>query len=123
MLTEGFLTGGCPRRATQPGFHTARSERGIRTARYKYVKYATGEVELYDLKTDPLELESRQNDPAYDAVRRNLDALWTQDFNCRQVTCAKPMPSGLRSTVQQERAITLDETRRTRAYYDDYPLH
>ena len=32
---------------------------GVRTTRYKYVRYATGEEELYDLSVDPWELRSR----------------------------------------------------------------
>jgi arylsulfatase A-like enzyme len=38
--------------------------RGIRTREWKYVEYpATGELELYDLTTDPYELENRSTDP------------------------------------------------------------
>lgn len=121
VVTEGMI-GGFPRRVDRPGFHTALNTRGIRTARYKYVKYATGEVELYDLKTDPLELESRQDDPAYDGIQRRLDALWTRYINCKQTSCAKPMPRRFRSSVQQEKSITDFEAERTRQYYSDYPL-
>jgi arylsulfatase A-like enzyme len=32
---------------------------------WKYVEYATGEIELYDLLNDPYEEESRHNEPAY----------------------------------------------------------
>ena len=31
---------------------------GVRTARYLYVEYSTGERELYDLKVDPYELHN-----------------------------------------------------------------
>ncbi len=31
---------------------------GIRTETYKYVEYQTGEKELYDLRSDPYEMES-----------------------------------------------------------------
>jgi arylsulfatase A-like enzyme len=123
VVTEGMMGDkGYGHLFTQPGFDNALNTRGIRTARYKYVKYSTGEVELYDLKTDPLELESRQNDPAYDGIRRKLDALWTQYYDCKGSSCSKPMPQEFRATVKQEKAITDHETQRTRQYYDDYPL-
>lgn len=122
VLTEGMMGGGFPKRIDERGFRTALNERGIRTARYKYVKYATGEVELYDLKTDPLELESRQDDPAYNDIQRQLDALWNQYVNCKQATCAAPMPKRFRATVGEERSITDHEDLRTRQYYSDYPL-
>ncbi len=44
----------------------------IRTQRYIYVKYKTGEEELYDLKRDPNELLNRSGDPAYAKVRSAL---------------------------------------------------
>ena len=43
----------------QPGFEA------IRTERYMYAEYNTGEQELYDLLKDPFELQSRHNAPAY----------------------------------------------------------
>jgi N-acetylglucosamine-6-sulfatase len=122
VLTEGMMGGGFPQRVDKPGFHTALNTRGIRTGRYKYVKYATGEVELYDLKTDPLELESRQDDPAYDGILRKLDALWTRYVDCKQAGCAESMPAEFQVSVAQEKAITDHENKRTRQYYDDYPL-
>lgn len=45
---------------------------GIRTARYHYVELGTGEVELYDLRTDPYELVNVASDPAYATARTNL---------------------------------------------------
>jgi N-acetylglucosamine-6-sulfatase len=44
--------GGAPDDSRVPDYY------GIRTDRYKYVEYATGEKELYDLDNDPYELES-----------------------------------------------------------------
>jgi N-acetylglucosamine-6-sulfatase len=46
----------------------------VRTTRYKYVRYATGEEELYDLQTDPFELQSRHADPAMASVLEELRA-------------------------------------------------
>ncbi len=45
---------------------------GIVTETYKYVEYATGERELYDLSTDPSELANLAEDPGYRNVRARL---------------------------------------------------
>jgi len=44
----------------------------IRTPRYKYVEYNTGEKELYDLVADPFELQSRHGDPAFAFLQAEL---------------------------------------------------
>jgi N-acetylglucosamine-6-sulfatase len=44
----------------------------VRNKRYLYVDYGTGEQELYDLKTDPLELQNVATDAAYAAKRKSL---------------------------------------------------
>ena len=123
VVTEGMIGDrSYVRHAPRRGFDTGLNERGVRTARWKYVRYSTGEVELYDLKNDPLELESRQDDPTYDGVRRKLERVWEQYYDCKGAGCAEPLPPEFRATVSQTRAITDNEYRRTRAYYGDYPL-
>jgi arylsulfatase A-like enzyme len=44
----------------------------VRTARYKYVLYGGGEEELYDLQTDPYELQSEAGTPTFAAIRSEL---------------------------------------------------
>ena len=44
----------------------------LHTPRYVYAEHASGERELYDLRIDPHELQSRHADPAYDALRARL---------------------------------------------------
>jgi N-acetylglucosamine-6-sulfatase len=44
----------------------------VRSTRYKYVKYETGEEELYDLSVDPYELDSKHADPAMAGVKAEL---------------------------------------------------
>jgi N-acetylglucosamine-6-sulfatase len=46
--------------------------RAIRTGRYLLVKYSDGSRELYDLKSDPLELKSKYKDSRYFPVRKYL---------------------------------------------------
>jgi arylsulfatase A-like enzyme len=48
------------------------SSSAVRTPRYLYAEYATGERELCDLDADPDQLESRHDDPALDAVQAEL---------------------------------------------------
>jgi len=45
---------------------------GIRSGSYMYTRYANGESELYDLRTDPYELRNRASDPSLAKVRAGL---------------------------------------------------
>ena len=48
---------------------------GLRTERYAYIRYGTGEEELYDLQTDPYEMTNllfHNTDPAIDALHATL---------------------------------------------------
>lgn len=45
---------------------------GLRTDRYKYVEYATGDVQLFDLEADPHELTNLAPDPAMAATASML---------------------------------------------------
>ena len=98
MLTEGLLTG---IRRTGAGFTGGLNEVGIDTGRYKYVRYATGEKELYDLRTDPLELRSRDGDKAYAGVQRDLDAMWRRYKSCVGAACRVPMPAAYQVSARQ----------------------
>jgi arylsulfatase A-like enzyme len=46
--------------------------KGIHTKRYAYVKYDTGEKELYDLLRDPYQLDNKISNPAYAGVAQVL---------------------------------------------------
>jgi hypothetical protein len=60
----------------------------VRTGTHKYVEYDTGEVELYDLTTDPYELESLHEtaDPALvEDLKARLEALKScSEEGCRE---------------------------------------
>jgi arylsulfatase A-like enzyme len=55
---------------------------GVRTTRFAYVRYSTGEEELYDMASDPFELENRAADPAMAPELRTLRA--EQAERCRR---------------------------------------
>jgi arylsulfatase A-like enzyme len=58
-----------------PGAHHAHKQFGVRTERYKLIRYPElDEWELFDLKTDPNELQSVYDDPAYAEIAKELKA-------------------------------------------------
>jgi hypothetical protein len=64
---------------------------GVRTDRYLYANYGTGEQELYDLRNDPFELNNSVNNPVYAQVKASLQSLLAGLANCAGRTCrAKP---------------------------------
>lgn len=68
----------------------------VRTERYVYAEYVSGERELYDLQRDPDQLTSVHNNPAYDGVRRVLAKTLLRLRTCAgdgcQVRVAVPEP-------------------------------
>ncbi len=59
----------------------------IRTERYMYAEYRTGERELYDLANDPFELVSRHNGPTYASVRQRLATELQKLRTCGGSSC------------------------------------
>ncbi len=60
---------------------------GVRTANYKYVHWSFEEVELYDLKKDPDELDNLAGDPAYASRVSYLESVASRLRECRGETC------------------------------------
>ena len=60
---------------------------GVRTDRYLYANYGTGEQELYDLRNDVFELQNAASNPAYAQVKSSLQALLSGLANCAGRTC------------------------------------
>lgn len=60
---------------------------GIRTQRLKYVEWGTGEVELYDLTSDPYELQNLAGDPWYAELEADAAALLADLRDCVGVAC------------------------------------
>jgi len=61
----------------------------IRTERFIYVRYRTGERELYDLARDPYELQNAVDDPAYRTVRSKLSHELGKLADCRGNGCRR----------------------------------
>jgi N-acetylglucosamine-6-sulfatase len=74
-----------------------RDYQAIRFGPYKYVRYAGGVKELYDLPDDPYELHSRQKDPRYRLVRRFLAKRLRWLRLCSGKSCRR----GLRARIPQ----------------------
>jgi arylsulfatase A-like enzyme len=109
VVTEG-ITGGPAllhnTRKQQSGFTDPRTTIGIRTARYKLIRDASGTVELYDLDVDPNELDSVADDPEYAAIRSELTRLWRRYKDCAGSECSAPLPPSLAMSPVQTTVST-----------------
>jgi arylsulfatase A-like enzyme len=66
-----------------------RPYKGVRTDRYTYVVYTeTGDEELYDRRTDPAQMKSVADDPAYAQIKLGLAADLKRLDTCRGSKCA-----------------------------------
>jgi arylsulfatase A-like enzyme len=68
---------------------------GVRTWHYKYIKYADGSDELYDLVADPYELANATNDPSYATVKQNMIGMLQIAKACKGDQCRVPAPASL----------------------------
>lgn len=100
-------------RPVDPEIPAGLSHSGIRTGRYKYIHYSNGDEELYDLATDPNELESLDKDPAYADLKAELVALWKKQRACEGAQCSAPLPADLDVGTQRlrELAFTFNDAR------------
>jgi arylsulfatase A-like enzyme len=69
---------------------------GVRTWRYKYVRYHDGSEELYDLATDPYELTNVATEPQSNEVRVGMKRLMEQGRQCHGTSCRASAPPSLR---------------------------
>lgn len=60
---------------------------GVRTARYKYVRWSFGESELYDLRSDPDELVNLAEDPARAGLAARLESKAERLRHCQGAAC------------------------------------
>jgi N-acetylglucosamine-6-sulfatase len=59
----------------------------VRTDRYLYARYGTGEQELYDLSTDPFQLQNQSGNPIYTPAQGALQSLLSAEANCAGKGC------------------------------------
>ena len=64
----------------------------VRTDRYVYFEYITGEHELYDLQVDPWQIASKHLDPAYLRTQIALALALTKLRLCRGDACRAEIP-------------------------------
>jgi N-acetylglucosamine-6-sulfatase len=100
------------------GFNVTSFE-ALRTYRYVYVEYLTGERELYDLQRDPNELQSGHDDPAYAPVQaelaRRLQALRVcAGRSCRTRPAVRLRLSGCRVSARGRQIERVTFRARTR---------
>ena len=97
----------------EPAVRRILSYRAVRTNRWLYVEYRSGERELYDLERDPNELHSHAYEPRYAATRHTLHRVLRRLAHCRGASCRRPAPaaaeaappaSGRRSRAARRRA-------------------
>ncbi len=91
--------------------------RGLRLGRWKLTRYSTGEVELYDLLTDPMELNNLNRDPAYDATVRRMKGLYARYHDCRGEQCRVALPAKWRLSPDESRRLTVHQQRATNRYF------
>jgi N-acetylglucosamine-6-sulfatase len=60
---------------------------GVRTDRYLYAQYGTGEQELYNLRNDPFELQNSAGNPVYGRVKASLQRLLSGLAGCAGRSC------------------------------------
>jgi N-acetylglucosamine-6-sulfatase len=80
---RAILLEGPPKRGTNgmPRFT------GLRTDRFKYVEHVWGAVELYDLRSDPDELDNLARSPAMHGVRERLARALERLRSCAGAAC------------------------------------
>jgi N-acetylglucosamine-6-sulfatase len=76
----------------------------IRTQRYVYAEYETGERELYDLERDPYQLASRHDDPGYTDVQGRLAQRLNGLRRCSGASCRETPKVKLKLDFRRGRA-------------------
>lgn len=96
---------------------------GVRTAKWSYLRYGTGEAELYDLSRDPEQLRDLSGRPEVARIERRLDRVLQRLLACRGAACSAPLPRALWVSAQQERTwATLSQAAHRERYGEQQRL-
>jgi N-acetylglucosamine-6-sulfatase len=79
---------------------------GVRTARYSFIRYASGETELYDLWADPHQDANLAGDSTLAPTRELLRQAWNQMYRCGGSACQALLPTELQVAPAENRAAT-----------------
>jgi N-acetylglucosamine-6-sulfatase len=74
-----------------PGLFAPRYK-AIRTTRYLYVKWADSSRELYDMKSDPFQLDSKWKNARYKGVRKWIGKRLGPLSKCAGASCRRKLP-------------------------------
>ena len=99
------------------GFHRTLTGTGLRTARWKYVRYIDGDAELYDLTRDPNELRNVYGRARYAGVQSRLARVWRTTRDCAGAACRRPLPAALQVGPRQLAEATRTQERGVEARY------
>jgi N-acetylglucosamine-6-sulfatase len=78
--------------AGAPAVEPVLNYKAVRTSRWLYVHYDSGERELYDLRSDPQQLQSLHADPRHRRVRDALERALVRLATCAGADCREPGP-------------------------------
>jgi N-acetylglucosamine-6-sulfatase len=78
--------------AGSPAVEPVLNYKAVRTSRWLYVNYESGERELYDLQSDPEQLHSLHADVRYREVGEALERVLTRLATCTGADCRAPAP-------------------------------
>lgn len=114
VVVEGFHSA-----FDEPGLPAGLSVSGVRTGRWKLVHWSNGFVELYNLGTDPLELDNLAASGRHREIRRALERVWRTYADCRGAACRRPLDARWRVSPEQLAAIAATRRRERSAHYGD----
>lgn len=113
LMPETRYTKGRRRGASMPVLNTV----GVRLGRWKYVRYSTGEVEVYDLLEDPLELTNLASSPDHADINARLKSVWRSYVRCAGKACVRELPEDLQFSPDNNRDLTRHQNASAAAHY------
>jgi arylsulfatase A-like enzyme len=116
VVTEGLIKDVRVKKWTD--LPTGLTTSGLRVGRWKLIRYANGDAELYDELLDPNELDSVYDDPAHRAIRDEMARLWEKYKDCRGAACRVPLPADLQEDDAWLARQDQDALQAKKAYYD-----